>query len=74
MVDRILQSRLPTSSTPSTIGFQMTNFRRKPFSQEAGRNPPVLFDTAGLFGLYPFATGMTEIARKPHMRTGSVSN
>ena len=34
----------------------MTDFRRKLFSQEAGCEPPVLFDTAGLSGLYPFAT------------------
>ena len=34
----------------------MTDFRRKPFSQEAGCEPPVLFDTADLSGLYPFAT------------------
>jgi hypothetical protein len=56
MVDRILQSRSLTSSTSSTIGFQMTDFRRKPFSQEVGRELPVLFDTADLSGLYPFAT------------------
>jgi hypothetical protein len=31
-------------------------FRRKLISQEAGREPPVLFDTADLSGLYPFAT------------------
>jgi hypothetical protein len=41
---------------PSAIGFQMNDFRRKLFSQEARREPPVLFDTAGLSGLYPFAT------------------
>ncbi|UPK03214.1 hypothetical protein [Bradyrhizobium sp. 170] len=34
----------------------MTNFQRKPISQEAGCELPVLFDTADLSGLYPFAT------------------
>jgi hypothetical protein len=56
MVDRILQSRSLASSTPSAIGFQMNDFRRKLISQEAGREPPVRFDTATLSGLYPFAT------------------
>jgi hypothetical protein len=56
VLDWILQSRSLTSSTPSAIGFQMTDFRRKLFSQEAGREPPVLFGTAALSGLYPFAT------------------
>jgi hypothetical protein len=56
MVDRILQSGSLASSTSSTIGFQMTDFQRKPFSQETGRELPVLFDTANLSGLYPFAT------------------
>jgi hypothetical protein len=51
-----IASELPTSSIPSAIGFQMADFRRKLFSQEARREPPVLFDTAGLSGLYPFAT------------------
>jgi len=55
-MDRILQSWSLTSSTPSAIGFQMTDFQRKPFLQETDREPPVLFDTAGLSGLYPFAT------------------
>jgi hypothetical protein len=41
---------------PSAIGFQMNDFRRKLFSQAARRVPPVRFDTAGLSGLYPFAT------------------
>jgi hypothetical protein len=53
MVDRILQSSSLASPAPSAIGFQMTDFRRKHFSQEARREPPVPFDTAGL---YPFAT------------------
>jgi hypothetical protein len=57
MVDRILQSRSLTSSTSSAIGFQMTDFRRQPFSQEVGRKLPVPFDTANLSGLCPFATG-----------------
>jgi hypothetical protein len=56
MVDRILQSWSLASSIPSAIGFQMNDFRRKLFSQEARREPPVRFDTAGLSGLYPFAT------------------
>jgi hypothetical protein len=56
MVDRILQSSSLASPAPSAIGFQMTDFRRKHFSQEARREPPVHFDTAGLSGLYPFAT------------------
>jgi hypothetical protein len=56
MVDRILQSWCLASSTSSTIGFQMTDFQRKPISQEAGGTLPVLFDTACLSGLYPFAT------------------
>jgi hypothetical protein len=60
MVDRILQSRSLASSTPSAIGFQMTDFRRKPFSQEAGCDPPVLFGTAALSGLYPFATARSH--------------
>jgi hypothetical protein len=34
----------------------MTDFRRKLFSQEVRREPPVLFGTADLSGLYPFAT------------------
>jgi hypothetical protein len=60
MVDWILQRRSLASSTPSAIGFQMTDFRRKHFSQEARREPPVHFDTAGLSGLYPFATIRTH--------------
>jgi hypothetical protein len=56
MLDRILHNRSPASSTLSAIGFQMNDFRRKLFSQEARREPSVLFDTAGLSGLYPFAT------------------
>jgi hypothetical protein len=35
----------------------MNDFRRKLFSQEARREPSVLFDTAGLSGLYPFCDG-----------------
>jgi hypothetical protein len=49
---------------PSAIGFQMNDFRRKLFSQEARREPAVRFDTAGLSGLYPFATV------RPHERNG----
>ena len=60
MVDRILHSRSLTSSTPSAIGFQMTDFRRKLFLQEADREPSVLFDTAGLSCLYPFATARAQ--------------
>jgi hypothetical protein len=56
MVDRILQSRSLTSSTPSAIGFQMNDFRQKLISQDATREPSVLFGTADLSGLYPFAT------------------
>jgi hypothetical protein len=56
MVDRILQSPSLTSSIASATGFQMADFRRKLLSQETRREPPVLFDTAGLSGLYPFAT------------------
>jgi len=56
MVDRILQSSSLASPALSAIGFQMTDFRRKHFSQEARREPPVHFDTAGQSGLYPFAT------------------
>jgi hypothetical protein len=56
MVDRILQSSSLASPAPSAIGFQMTDFRRKHFSQEARREPPVHFDTAGQSGLYPLAT------------------
>jgi hypothetical protein len=83
MVDRILQSRSLTSPTPSVIGFQMTDFRRKLSSQETGRAPPVPFDTADLSGLYPFATMRTHgrdglllsaaFARK-HARAADVSN
>jgi hypothetical protein len=83
MVDRILQSRSLASPTPSVIGFQMTDFRRKLFSQETGRAPPVLFDTAVLSSLYPFATARTHcrdgfllsaaFARK-HARAADVSN
>jgi hypothetical protein len=61
----------------------MLDFRRKPFSQEAGCEPPVLFDTATLSGLYPFATASAHcrdgfllsaaFARK-HARTADVSN
>jgi hypothetical protein len=50
----------PASSTPSAIGFQMTDFQRKLFSQETGCEPSVLFGTAGLPGLYPFATARTN--------------
>jgi hypothetical protein len=60
MVDRILQSSSLASPALSAIGFQMTDFRRKHFSQEARREPPVHFDTAGLSGLYPFATIRTH--------------
>jgi len=38
----------------------MTDFQRKLFSQEVRRVPPVLFGTAGLSGLYPFATAMAH--------------
>jgi hypothetical protein len=38
----------------------MTDFRRKLFSREASREPPVRFDTAGLPGLYPFATARAD--------------
>jgi hypothetical protein len=67
---------------PSAIGFQMNDFRRKLFSQEAGREPPVLFDTADLSGLYPLATARAHcrdgvlsaaFARK-HARAADVSN
>jgi hypothetical protein len=61
----------------------MTDFRRKLFSQEAGREPPVLFDTADLSGLYPLATARAHcrdgfllsaaFARK-HARAADVSN
>jgi len=61
MVDWILQSRSLASSTSSTIGFQMTSFQRKPFSREAGCELPVLFDTANLSGLYPFATASAHL-------------
>ena len=71
-MDRILQSQSLTSSTPSAIGFQMTDFQRKLFSQEAGREPSALFGTAGLSGLYPFATARTDdrtgILRRVHAR------
>jgi hypothetical protein len=56
MVDRILLSQSLTSPIPSAIGFQMTDFQRKLFSQDVRRAPAVLFGTAGLSGLYPFAT------------------
>jgi len=56
VVESILQSRSSKSSTTSANGLPMLHFRRKPFSQEAGRTPPVRFDTANLSGLYPFAT------------------
>jgi hypothetical protein len=39
-----------TSSNPSAIGFQMTNFRQKLISQDATREPSVLFGTADLSG------------------------
>jgi len=38
----------------------MTDFRRKLCSREASREPPVRFDTAGLPGLYPFATAIAD--------------
>ena len=38
----------------------MTDFQRKLFSQEMRRAPPVLFGTAGLSGLYPFATARVQ--------------
>jgi len=60
MLDRILQSSSLASLAPSAIGFQMTDFRRRNFSQEARREPPVHFDTAGQSGLYPFATTRTH--------------
>jgi hypothetical protein len=56
MLDSILQSPSPESSTTSANGLPMLHFRRKPFSQEAGCAPPVRFDTGRLSGLYPFAT------------------
>jgi hypothetical protein len=83
VLDRILQSRSLTSSTPSAIGFQMTDFRRELFSQEAGREPPVLFGTAALSGLYPFATArahcrggflLSAVFARKHARAGDVSN
>jgi hypothetical protein len=49
----ILLSRSVESSTASTDGSPMLHFRQNFFSQEA---PPVLFGTADLSGLYPFAT------------------
>jgi hypothetical protein len=65
------------------LDFKMTDFRRKLFSQEADREPPVLFGTAALSGLYPFATARAHdrngfllsaaFARK-HARASDVSN
>jgi hypothetical protein len=69
MLDRILQSSSLASPAPSAIGFQMTDFRRKHFSQEARREPPVHFDTAGPSGPYPFATIRTH-RRNSFLRCG----
>jgi hypothetical protein len=59
-LDSILQSRSAKSSTVSTDGLRMLNFRRKFFLQKA---PAVLFDTARLSGLYPFATARVHHCR-----------
>jgi hypothetical protein len=66
-LDSILQSRSAKSSTASTDGLPMLNFRRNFFLQNA---LAVLFDTAGLSGLYPFATARAHrchsvLCRKP---------
>jgi hypothetical protein len=62
------------SSTPSAIGFQMTNFQRKPISQEAGRTLPVRFDTADLSGLYPFATASAHHCNDFPRRVNAVTS
>lgn len=56
-LDSILQSRLAKSSTASTDGLPMLNFRRNFFLQQA---PPVRFDTTRLSGVYPFATAFVR--------------
>jgi hypothetical protein len=74
VLDSILQSQSSKSSTPSANGLPMLHFRRKPFSQEAGRAPPVRFDTADLSGLYPFATAGAHHCKSFLRRVNAVTS
>jgi hypothetical protein len=74
VVDSILQSQSSKSSTPSASGLPMLHFQRKPFSQEAGRTPPVRFDTADLSGLYPFATARAHHCKSFLRRVNAVTS